>query len=266
MNYISRYGLEYNPFLKDFTKLIETTEYKEVASRLNVLLNLKGFGLLCGSSGLGKTTCVHHFLESINQNAYKSYYISLSTVSVMEFYRNLSMSLGQEMAYRKVDNFRNIQSAINNLYLEKRIVPIIIIDEAQYLSNATFNDLKLLFNFDMDSANRAIILLVGLPTLNAILSQNVHEALRQRITMNYTINPLSLQEAKEYLLAKLKRAKANGEVFDLNAIETIVSYSGGIPRIIDRLCNQALMIGNSLNENIISADTVLKAIEDLALR
>ena len=89
-DYWVRYGLEFNPFIKNSKEIIvETKEYKEVMFRLNYLLGVKGFGLLTGSAGQGKTTAVRNWAASINPSLYKVIYSSLSTITVTEFYRNL---------------------------------------------------------------------------------------------------------------------------------------------------------------------------------
>ena len=167
MDYITRYGMDFNPFIKNSKEIVvETSDYKEVVCRLNYLLNNKGFGILTGGPGRGKTTIIRNWCNSLNSSLYKVIYTSLSTLTVAEFYKNLAMQLGLEPMARKIDNFKIIQNEINRYTVEKRITPIIIIDEANYISNGILNDLKMLFNFDMDSRDRAIVLLVGLPQLN----------------------------------------------------------------------------------------------------
>jgi type II secretory pathway predicted ATPase ExeA len=186
-------------------------------------------------------------------------------VTVNDFYRNLAVSLGAQAAYRKTENFHAIQGEITRLALDKKKTPVIIIDEANYVSNAVLNDLKILFNFEMDSINRAMILLTGLPQLLNTLSLNVHEPLRQRITMNYNITSLTPEEVRAYILEKLKAAGCHQEVFEKNAIEAITGASNGTPRMIDKIVNSSLMIGCSLNQNIIIADTVMKAVNDIQI-
>ena len=266
MNYISRYNLEFNPFIKNSKEtIIETSEYKEVIFRLNYLLQTKGFGLLTGGPGKGKTTIIRNWANSLNSAAYKVIYISLSTLTVLDFYRHLAEGLNQMPMFRKTDNFKVIQDAIQRLVIEKKITPIIIIDEANYLKNATLNDLKILFNFEMDSSDKAVVLLVGLPQLINTLNLNAHEPLRQRITMNYNLDGLSKQEAKTYILDKLKKAGCQTQVFEENALEALINASNGIPRIINKIANQSLLIGNSDNKNMIDSETVLKAINDIEL-
>ena len=97
MDYTARYGLEFNPFLKNSKEvLVETQEYKEVLFRLNYLLTTKGFGLLTGSAGRGKTTAVRNWASGLNTSLYKVVYSSLSTLTVNDFYRNLAAELGAQ--------------------------------------------------------------------------------------------------------------------------------------------------------------------------
>lgn len=266
MDYTSRYGFEFNPFIKSQKEfLVETPGYREVQTRLNYLNQVKGFGVITGPPGMGKTTAIRNWAKSLNQAAHKVIYISMSTLTVMEFYRLLAEELGYEPAFRKHENFKVIQSAINRYVIEKRMTPVIILDEANYLKSATLNDLKMLFNFEMDSINKAVVLLAGLPQLATTLSMASQEPLAQRIIMNYEMEPLTLEDGLKYLKEKQRMAGSHMEVFERNAQEAIVNAGNGIPRMIDKIANQALLIGNSFNENIITIDTVMKTVNDLTL-
>ncbi len=202
---------------------------------------------------------------SLNPSLYKVIYSSLSTLTVSDFYRNLSMELGAQPAFRKPDNFRIIQEEICRLALEKRKTPVIIIDEANHINNAVLNDLKILFNFEMDSKDRAVILLAGLPSLNNSLRLGIHEPLRQRIVMNYNLEGMTKEEGRTYIQAKLKDAGCTQTVFEDAAIEAVLNAADGTPRIINKLCNASLLIGNSSNLNIINTDAVMQAINDCEL-
>lgn len=263
MDYIVRYGLEFNPFLKNSKEiLIHTNEYKEALFRLDYLAKTKGFGLLTGSPGKGKTTAVRNWATSLNPSLYKVVYSSFSTLTANDFYRNLVTELGAQPRFHKPDNFRIIQDEITRLAIEKRKTPIIIIDEANYINNAILNDLKILFNFEMDSRDRAAILLTGLPTLNSTLKIGIHERLRQRIVMNYEIGGLTKEEGRQYILEKLKSAGCNQLVFEENAVEAILNAADGTPRMINKLCNACLLIGDSSGSDLITADTVMKSVND----
>lgn len=262
----TRYGLEFNPFIKNAKEvLFEGREYKEALFRMDYLAKTKGFGLLTGSPGRGKTTAVRNWSKKLNPSLYKVVYSSLSTVTVNDFYRGLAFALGAQPSYRKTENFAAIQGEVTRLALDKKKTPVIIIDEANYISNAVLNDLKILFNFEMDSRDRAVILLVGLPQINNTLRLAIHEPLKQRIIMNYNLDGFSKDESREYIEMKLRGAGCSQTVFDDSAIEAIINAADGTARMINKFCNASLVIGNSQEASIISADIVMQAVNDCEL-
>ena len=263
MDINARYGLEFNPFLKNSKEILfESKEYKETLFRLDYIAKTKGFGLLTGSPGRGKTTAVRAWAASLNSSLYKVIYSGLSTLTVNDFYRDLALQLGAEPAFRKVDNFHLIQEEITRLSVEKRKTPVIIIDEADHISSNVLCDLKILFNFEMDSRDRAIVLLVGLAKINNTLNLTAHEPLRQRIIMNYNVDGLSKDEGRQYIARKLEGAGCHQTVFDEGAVEAILNASDGTARMINRYCNSALMIGNSAGQSVITTETVFQAVND----
>ncbi len=266
MEYFMRFGMESNPFLKNAKEILfENPEFKEVQTRLNYLLTTRGFGVLTGGSGKGKTTGIRVWARSLNTSLYKVIYSSLSTLTVMEFYRTLAAGLGLVPQFRKSDNFKLIQSEIQRFALEKRITPVIIIDEANHACTAILNDLKMIFNFEMDSRDRAVVLLAGLPSLNHTLQLGIHEPLRQRITMNYNMDGFSKDESKEYILAKLRGVHCTGQVFDENALEALANAANGVPRLLNKLANSCLMIAGARNCDTVSSEIVMQAVADCEL-
>ena len=266
MDYYTRYGLEFNPFLKNSKEiLVDTSEYRETLFRLNYLIKTKGFGLITGSPGRGKTTIIRNWATSLNPSLYKVIYSSLSTLTPNDFYRNLVMELEAEPSFRKPDNFRIIQEEITRLAVENRKTPVIIIDEANYINNAILNDLKILFNFEMDSKDRAAILLAGLPKLNSTLRLGIHEPLSQRIVMNYNLEGITKDEGRCYILEKLKGAGCNRTIFEDAAIEAVLNAADGTPRMINKFCNGALLIGDSHKADMITTDIVMQAVNDCEL-
>ena len=257
MEYWVRYGLEFNPFLKNSKEiLVETQEYREILFRLDYLAKTKGFGVLAGSAERAKRLC-----SSLD----KVVYSSLTTLTINDFYRNLVTELGAQPSFRKPDNFRLIQEEITRLALEKHRTPVFIIDEAHYISNATLNDLKILFNFEMDSKDRAVILLAGLPQLNNYLRLSIHEPLRQRIVMNYHLDDLSKEEGRIYISEKLRGAGCSRPVFEDAAVGAVLNAAEGIPRVINKLCSYSLLVGGAKEADLITADIVMQAVNDCEL-
>ena len=266
MNYTSRYGLEFNPFIKNSKELlIVNKNYEEAKIRLDYLLQTKGLGLITGGPGCGKTTIIRNWTKELNTAAYKVIYLPLSTLTVMESYRQLAIGLNLEPKYKKHQNFQDIQSAIRRLNIEKKITPIIIFDEANYMSSSFLNDLKILFNFDMDSKDLAVVLLIGQPVIINTLNLKANEAIKQRIITSYNVEALSMEESVKYITSKIKEAGASEQIFTEQAIRAIASYSSCIPRIISRVCDTSLMIGNKLNKNIIDEDIALMAINEISI-
>lgn len=264
--YLVNLGMEFNPFLKNSRDIIvPNAEYNEAMLRLDYLAKTKGFGLLTGAAGRGKTTIIRKWAEKLNPSLYKVVYSSLSTLTVQEFYRSLACGLGAEPSFRKIENFNIIQEEITRLALEKKRTPVIIIDEANYIKSAIMNDLKMLFNFEMDSKDRAVILLAGLPQLNNTLNLASNEPLRQRIVMNYNVDALTKEEGRTYINAKLAGISNCQVAFDDAAIEALLNAADGTPRMINKYCSSCLLIAGTRKLPFITAEIAMQAINECEL-
>lgn len=261
------FAMKFNPFKKgiDIKDKYEFEDFKEVQNRLKYLVNNKGIGLFTGTSGKGKTFALKCFASTLNPNLYKVVYLSLSTVTTMDFYRELCIGLGLEPSHKKITMFKQIQDRITTLVKERRITPVIICDEAQYLRTDILNDLKMLLNFEMDSKDYAVLILVGQPVLNDILSRSVHEALKQRIIINYTFVGVELQEVKDYIFNRCEIAGISNTLFDDSAIKALSSSCNGSMRNLNNLIDKCLLACKNKNENIITNETVLLANNELNL-
>jgi type II secretory pathway predicted ATPase ExeA len=266
MDYTARFGLEFNPFIKNSKDIvIETNDYKQIQRRLQFLIQNKGFGIITADPGRGKTTAIRHWAKELNPSLYKVVYTCLSTLGLNEFYRHLAIEFGLESCHRKSDNYKNIQSEINRYSLEKRITPVFIIDEANHISSAILNEFKMLFNFEMDSRDRAVVLLIGQPQLNNTLRLSTNEAIRQRITMNYNMTNLNKEDGKHYIKSRLHAAGGNQLIFDESALEAIVGAGNGNPRNINKICDMCLILADVQNLLLINSDVVLTATNEIEL-
>lgn len=267
MMYESYFGMKLNPFKKDIEikNTYDFKDFKEVQNRLKYLINNKGIGLFTGTSGKGKTYSIKYFVKNLNPNLYKVVYLSLSTVTVLEFYKNFCIGLGIEPAAKKVDMYHQIQERLKTLVKDRKMTPIIICDEAQYLKTDILNDLKMLLNFEMDSKDYAVLILIGQPTLNDILSRVVHEALNQRIIVNYMFIGIDFEEVKQYIIDRCNLAEIPNEIFDENSIKALANNCNGSTRYLNNLIDKALMICCNQKEQTITTDTVMLATNDLSL-
>ncbi len=265
--YLSYYGLEFNPFDKEIdTKYhYETNDLKMMKNRLDFLKEHPSIALFTGSPGLGKTFAIRTFMNELNSSLYKFIYISLSSLSVLDFYKELAYELGIEPKYRKIDIYKQIKEAIINIVLNKKIKIIICVDEAQYLKTDILNDLKMLLNFELDSKNYFSLILMGQPILNDILNRNIHEATRQRITISYNFQGLTREELTDYISSRLSIAHGNNNIFAPEAIEAIYNSCNGSIRTANNIITKSLIIASGKGKNFIESDIILEAFNDLAL-
>jgi general secretion pathway protein A len=252
------YSLTTAPFTKesDSRHLFISPALSEGSARLEYLKTARGIGLVTGEAGSGKTSLLRRFAQSLNPSLSKAIYFPLSTLTVMDFYRGLAACLGEEPKFRKVDLFAQIQTAILTLFQNKRITPVLILDEMHMASNAFLNDISLLFNFAMDSENPFVLVLSGLPHLADRLKLVHNQPLMQRIILRYHVQPLGKEDVRLYLEHHLKRAGAGYEIFTPQAVEAIASRSRGLPRIINNLATHSLLYGYAKQLRTIDEETV----------
>lgn len=265
--YLSYYGMEFNPFVKDIeTKYAyETEDLKMIKNRLNYIKENPGLAVFTGNAGLGKTFAIRDFLSNLNSNLYKTIYVSLSNITVLEFYKAIAYGLGIDPLHKKIDIFRQIQETVINIVKNKKQQIIICIDEAQYLKTEIINDLKILMNFEMDSKNYFSLVLIGHPFLNDILNKNVHESIKQRITVSYNCLGISKTELENYISTRMKLVHANDGIFNSQIIEAIFNSCNGSIRVVNNIITKALIISYQKQEQIITTDTIMEALNELSL-
>jgi type II secretory pathway predicted ATPase ExeA len=255
------FGMKINPFEKSVSSsdIYSSADIKELDSRLKYMLECRGVFLLVGEPGTGKTAALRRFTSALGQSLYRLVYLPLTTLTVNDFYSALATELGEPRKYRKIDMFYQIQSAIAALYNEQRITPVIIVDEAHMASTAILDDLRMIFNFNMDASNPYILVLAGQPLIKNKLAINTCTPLRQRIAARYTMNGLSLQETAGYLDTRMSLAGVDRKVFTEQAIASIHSCSNGSPRNINNLAVHALMYCTWKKIDTVDEEAILQA-------
>ena len=237
------FGLKFNPFDKEIAtdKLFSSHDTKELDSRLKYMLDSRGICLIVGKPGSGKSTSLRKLTENLNRSLYKPCYLPLITLTVKEFYQAMALLLGETPTHKKVTLFQQIQNCIHSLYYEQHITPVIIVDEIHMAPVSILDDLRLLFNFKIDSANPSVLVLAGQPQIRNKLALNTCYPLRQRISMRYSLQGLALEETAYYCNSRMKIAGCASEVFLPAALTTIHTVSGGFPRAINNIAVASLM-------------------------
>ncbi len=198
--------------------------------------------MLTGEVGTGKTTLCRHLLSQIPENVDMAVLVN-PRLGIVDLLNYIFDELGLQ-APADSQNLRVLLASFNNYLLEteeKGRHTVILIDEAQNLSVDALEHLRLLTNIETDSGKLLKIILVGQPELNTLLSRKDMRQLDQRITARYHLLPLSYGETLDYIHHRLTKAGGDKSIFPDRVIRKIHRYSGGTPRLINALCDRALM-------------------------
>lgn len=259
------FNLKKNPFPKDIApKDIFPSECtKELLLRFEYMKQHRGIMLLTGEPGTGKTLHLRAFVSSLNENLYKYFYLPLSTVNTMDFYRQICWKLGVEPPYRKSQLFAFIQGAIQDYVENMKKIPVFLLDEAHLFKNENFYELQIITNFNFDSIDPAIFILAGQSHLRERLIRPIHQSFNQRIFLKFHTTPLSKDETIHYVQHHLSLAGATNPIFNQNALCAIHQVSGGVCRIVNKLARKTLTIGALEKKDTLDEEHVYRASKEM---
>ena len=232
---------------KPFSKTVATGElfpwkdFENLAKRLDYFLSEGGIFLLTGNIGSGKTTALRRFAASLNPNTHTVIYLCETFDRKRDFYRSLLAQCGLTPSHLTGDCRIMLRKHILDLRLSKKITPIFILDEAQNYPAFVLEEIRILSNFDFDSASPALFILAGHRLLMQRISLHENEALRQRLSLKFHLEGLSLEETCAYISHRLLKAGSTGRIFADPVLAKIHEDSAGIPRMINTICNALLL-------------------------
>ena len=244
-------------------ELFASVARREAEARLRHLLELRGIGLLTGEVGCGKTTVCRHVTANLHPGLHRVFYVSLSTGNVLDMYKSIAWELGLPAERSRATAYRAIRGEISRLVQEAKLLPVLIVDEAQFLRNDVLDDLRLLTNYSMDSEHRLCLLLVGLTELRRRLSMAVHESLNQRLVVRHHIASLQRDELDAYLTHRLRLAGCELPLFEPPAAEALFQASRGLPRQVNRIAHYALSAAALDDARTVNPDHLQRALDEL---
>ena len=259
------FNLKDLPFRKDISEenIYKHSFFKEGTSRLNYIKDNRGFMLLTGDPGSGKTTLLRTYVNYLNNNAYKTFYIPLATVSILDFYRQLNFYLNGTRIFRKAELFTSIQDGIKNLVKNRKKVPIVIFDECHLLKNENFYELQIIFNFDFDSINPAIVILAGQTHLRDRLHRDILTSFKQRISIKYHVLPLKKENLYEYVKHSIKLVGGTNDMFSESALEAIFNTTQGNIRETNNIALKSIFAAAYDKKNQVTEEEVYKASKEI---
>ncbi|HEY2918489.1 MAG TPA: AAA family ATPase [Candidatus Binatia bacterium] len=268
--YQQHFGFTQAPFniTPDPSFLYISASHREGLAQLMYGINARrGFIVLSGEVGTGKTTLIQTLLNQLTEKTQTALIFSAIT-SPLDLLRYVCEEFKLVEPLEGVKDAHDYICLLNEFLLEKYREgenAALIIDEAQNLSAEVLESIRLLSNFETTKDKLLQILLVGQPELNERLNTPQLRQLKQRITLRHHLRPLSLQECQEYIATRLKHAGGNPSLFAPKAVEGIHRYSGGIPRLINVLCDNAMINAYALDHKQIDPLLIQEAADDLAL-
>ena len=228
----------------------------------------KGIVLLTGEVGTGKTTLLNQLLEWLRQNQAATAFVFNTRLSVDDLFNYILTDFGISCGSRsKSDMLIRLNNWLLDRYTAGAGQPaVLIVDEAQNLSPELLEEIRLLTNLETSSEKLLQIILSGQTELELKLRNPMLRQLRQRITLRYKTSQLSSAETRSYIEERLRIAGASGEpIFSPEAIETIHKYARGVPRVINVLCDHALINALAERQKPVSAGLVREVAREFEL-
>ena len=264
--YIQYFGLRENPFAlpPDPRYLYLGLRHQEALAHLMYgITEGGGFVQLTGEVGTGKTMMIRALLERLPKNVNVAL-VLYPFLSVREFIAAVCDDLGVTLP--PGDSLKAMIDVLNAYLLETHAQgrrTVLVVDEAHKLSLEVLEQIRLLTNLETTKEKLLQIILVGQPELNQLLARQDLRQLAQRITARYNLKALLWEESCEYVLHRCRVAGAQMPLFNRSALRAIFRLAGGIPRVINVLCDRALLGAYSVGKPKVNAALVRKAVTEV---
>ena len=243
--YIDHYGLKDYPFriTPDTDYLYMSAAHSRAKAYMDyAIFNREGFVVITGEIGSGKTTLVKKLLMEISDNVIVAK-IFQTQLDEVELLQAILVEFGlNPFNAKKVELLNMLNQFLVNSHLSGKQV-LLIIDDAQNLSKRVLEEVTMLSSVETQKEKILHVILLGQPELNQKLEAHDMEQLLQRVSLRYHVRALTLEETKEYVEHRLKVGGVNESIFNNEVYKTLHEYSGGIPRLINTLCDTALTCG-----------------------
>ena len=262
--YAEFYGLKELPFAltPDPRFIYFTPSHTEVMANLHYGIESgKGLVVVTGEVGTGKTTILRWMMQRLDRTVLVAYIFN-PRLSVAEFYQHVATLLDVQKWETKSELLLELGRALESRH-SRGLRTVLIIDEAQGLSAHVLEEIRLLSNFESDTAKQLQIVLTGQPELRDVLNNPDLRQLKQRIALRCVIKPMpNIEETDRYITSRLLVAGAERtDVFSPEAIDFIFRCSEGIPRNINNLCDNAMLAGYAAGETTIGRSIIEEVAE-----
>lgn len=267
MTYRKRFGLKHHPLPKDAhgkSFFEETPGYRDLARAFARLGEDRGLGVLTGPPGAGKTAAIRNLCQSLPAPEHRVLYLCDTAVAPLDLYRMLAMELGVPASHRRSQLWYDIKKTLAHVVDEQGTVPVVIIDEAQHLSDRFLVDLGGFLNFAFDSRDLLAMWLVGMPPLLRHLRMQQHAALAMRVAVHVHLEPLGRQDFAALVEHAMRAAGATERVLAEPALEMLYRSSRGLARVASKILRAALRLAHDNNQSFVDEHTMQLAVDQMA--
>lgn len=267
--YLEYYGLKEAPFsvTPDPKFLFMSDQHEEALAHLRYgIEQRKGFIVLSGEVGCGKTTLCRQILNELDHARYDTALILNPRMDEEELLRSILVELGlQPVQGGKSALMHQLnEHCLRRIHEGKDIV--LIIDESQNLSSDALEHVRLLSNLETDTRKLLQIVLLGQPELKERLMRREFRQLRQRILVFYELNPMTFEEMRHYVQHRLQVSGANARPrFTLPALLRLHWFAGGVPRMVNNICDKALLAAYVRQSDVVTFRDAGRAIRELTI-
>jgi general secretion pathway protein A len=262
------YGLDEKPFnvTPDPRFLYLGERHQEALAHLIYgIYERKGFMVLTGEVGTGKTTLINTLLERMDKSV-KTALIFNPNLTLRDLFISIKDEFGLNTGFKTKADFLNLLNRFLIERLKRKENSVLIIDEAQNLSPSILEEIRLLLNLETSKDKLLQVILSGQPELDQKLNMSQLRQLKQRISMRYHLHPLEKEETSDYIKERMRIAGCRDHsIFTDKAITEIYKFSKGIPRLINIISDNSLLIGYATDQPKIIPKIVRECIEDLRL-
>ena len=240
------------------------SQLEEIRGWINLSIEERSPFMLSGEAGVGKTTAVRLVLSELPTNKYSVLYFGQDQDGA-NFTRRFAAALGLQAKNSRKHTWLQIGQFLTDNMIEQGKTPVIVVDEAHLLDDATLEDLRLLTNADFDRKSPVVLMLLAQLPLRTRLKCPGSEALSQRLRFRYALEGFTAEETAAYIMHHLRLVGAPEELFTAEALKLIFLAAKGIPREINNVCTLAILKAQSMNATKIDGKLVRQVIDQREL-
>lgn len=265
-SYRRRFGLIHPPLPRGAAGpafFDQTAGYRRLEMYFQELLDEPGLGLLTADPGVGKTAALRNLCAQLPEPDFKVIYLCDTAVTAFDVYRTLALELGVTPHHRRGQLWVELKRAITHMVEERNTLPVVVLDEAQHLSDAFFTDVCGFLNFAFDRKTNLVLWLSGLPALGRRLQMQLHAPLHSRLVAHVHLEPLGREDFAALVQHGVKAAGFDGKLLTDGALELLFRASRGVLRAASKLLRAGLRMAHRSNQNLLDEAALQAALDEL---